>query len=117
MVWIGNGDGSECENENKYIGDISHETDYAYLVLHGKLSVIDEKRRLPKGMQELTMKKILRHFEKNAFARSAEEITKSTGLSLATVQRYLRYLAESDLVKKELTYGSQGRPEHKYSKV
>lgn len=86
-------------------------------VLHGDISLSQEERKLPKGMQELTMKKVQACFEKNPYARSAEEITKTTGLSLATVQRYLRYLADNDLIKKELTYGSQGRPEHKYSKV
>ena len=78
---------------------------------------LEETRKLPKGMQEITMSKILSCFEQDPYARSAEELAKSTGLSLATVQRYLRYLAESGLAKKELIYGSQGRPEHKYSKV
>ncbi|MBU2513147.1 response regulator [bacterium] len=86
-------------------------------LLHWSYTSQNESRRLPKGMQELTMKKILHCFDQNPYARSAEELAKSTGLSLATVQRYLRYLAESGKVKKELIYGSQGRPEHKYSKI
>ena len=86
-------------------------------LLHRSVASFGNSRKLPKGMQELTMKKVLHCFDNNPYARSAEEITKATGLSLATVQRYLRYLAESELIKKELTYGSQGRPEHKYSKT
>ncbi len=86
-------------------------------LLHWNAATFGNSRKLPKGMQELTMKKVLRCFDNNPYARSAEEITKATGLSVATVQRYLRYLAESDLIKKELTYGSQGRPEHKYTKT
>ncbi len=86
-------------------------------LLHRSAASFGNSRKLPKGMQELTMKKVLHCFDNNPYARSAEEITKATGLSLATVQRYLRYLAESELIKKELTYGSQGRPEHKYSKT
>lgn len=86
-------------------------------LLHRQLDIANEDRQLPKGMQELTMKRILKCFEQNPYARSAEELAKTTGLSLATVQRYLRYFAENNLVKKELTYGSQGRPEHKYTKA
>jgi response regulator of citrate/malate metabolism len=86
-------------------------------LLHWPAGSLSNSRRLPKGMQELTMKKILRCFDQNPYARSAEEIAKATGLSLATVQRYLRHLADNSLIKKELTYGSQGRPEHKYTKA
>lgn len=86
-------------------------------LLYWSTGSISGSRELPKGMQELTMNRILRCFGQNPYARSAEELAKSTGLSLATVQRYLRYLAQNGLVKKELIYGSQGRPEHKYSKV
>ena len=85
-------------------------------LLHWNPGVLGNSRKLPKGMQELTMKKVLRCFDNNPYSRSAEEISKATGLSLATVQRYLRYLAENEMIKKELTYGSQGRPEHKYTK-
>jgi response regulator of citrate/malate metabolism len=77
----------------------------------------DQSRALPKGLQEITLKRVLRYFEQNPFSRSAEEISKSTGLSPATAQRYLRYMASENMIKKELTYGSQGRPEHKYSRV
>lgn len=85
-------------------------------LLHGYQQSEDESRDLPKGMQEITLKRVMRCFDNNPYSRSAEEIAKSTGLSLATVQRYLRYMSMNDLLKKELTYGSQGRPEHKYSK-
>jgi two-component system, CitB family, response regulator len=85
-------------------------------LIHWKIIPPGESRKLPKGMQEITMERVMNCFDQNPFARGAEEITRSTGLSLATVQRYLRYLAEINLIKKELTYGSQGRPEHKYTK-
>jgi len=76
-----------------------------------------QSRSLPKGLQRITLEKILRCFDSNPFSQSAEEISKSTGLSPTTVQRYLRHLSSQDTIKKELTYGSQGRPEHKYSKI
>ncbi len=74
-------------------------------------------RKLPKGMQQITMDRIIKKFNENPFSQSAEELTKETGLSIATIQRYLRYLANEKIIKKELTYGTQGRPEHKYSKM
>lgn len=86
-------------------------------LVHWKIEQQGESRKLPKGMQEITMERVMSCFDQNPYARSAEEITRSTDLSLATVQRYLRYLVEINLIKKELTYGSQGRPEHKYTKV
>jgi response regulator of citrate/malate metabolism len=72
-------------------------------------------RKLPKGLQELTMKRVMNCFEQNPFSQSADEISKHTGLSAATIQRYLKHLNMIDVIKKELVYGSQGRPEHKYS--
>ena len=74
-----------------------------------------QNRKLPKGLQELTMKRVLNCFEQNPFSQSADEISKHTGLSAATVQRYLKHLNMIDMIKKDLVYGSQGRPEHKYS--
>ena len=68
-------------------------------------------------MQQITMDRIISKFNENPFSQSAEELTKETGLSIATIQRYLRYLAKEKIIKKELTYGTQGRPEHKYSKM
>ncbi|MBT4092061.1 MAG: response regulator [Deltaproteobacteria bacterium] len=75
----------------------------------------NDDRKLPKGLQELTLKRVLTCFEQNPFSQSADEISKHTGLSAATVQRYLKHLNMIDIIKKELVYGSQGRPEHKYS--
>ena len=75
----------------------------------------NDDRKLPKGLQELTLKRVLTCFEQNPFSHSADEISKHTGLSAATVQRYLKHLNMIDIIKKELVYGSQGRPEHKYS--
>lgn len=73
-------------------------------------------RKLPKGLQEITLNRVLKCFEKNPFSQSADDISKQTDLSPATVQRYLKHMNTMEMIKKELVYGSQGRPEHKYSK-
>ena len=83
---------------------------------HGPiLSNENSLRSLPKGLQQITLEKIIGVFMENPFAQSAEEIANLTGLSIATVQRYLRHLTNENELRKELTYGSKGRPEHKYS--
>lgn len=45
---------------------------------------------------------------------SAHEVAEATGVSRATAQRYLSYLARESLVRLELRYGAAGRPEHRY---
>jgi two-component system CitB family response regulator len=45
---------------------------------------------------------------------SAVEVAKRVGISRATAQRYLSSLAQADVVRLELNYGSTGRPEHRY---
>lgn len=82
----------------------------------GSVNTNGNSRKLPKGLQEPTLKRVLTCFEQNPFSQSADDISKQTGLSPATVQRYLKHLDTIDMIRKELVYGSQGRPEHKYSK-
>ncbi len=82
----------------------------------GGSSANGNSRKLPKGLQEPTLKRVLNCFEQNPFSQSADDISKQTGLSAATVQRYLKHLDMIEMIRKELVYGSQGRPEHKYSK-
>ena len=45
---------------------------------------------------------------------SAQEVVEITGISRATAQRYLSYLAREGVVRLELRYGTSGRPEHRY---
>ena len=45
---------------------------------------------------------------------SAQEVVELTGISRATAQRYLSYLAREGALRLELRYGTTGRPEHRY---
>lgn len=45
---------------------------------------------------------------------SAAEVAEAVGISRATAQRYLTFLARHGLVRLQLKYGSTGRPEHRY---
>jgi response regulator of citrate/malate metabolism len=46
---------------------------------------------------------------------SATEVAETVGISRATAQRYLSYLARHGVVRLQLRYGATGRPEHRYS--
>ncbi len=50
-------------------------------------------------------------------AISAAEIAELVGVSRATAQRYLSYLAQHGIVRLQLRYGVTGRPEHRYAPV
>jgi response regulator of citrate/malate metabolism len=45
---------------------------------------------------------------------SAAEVAERVGISRATAQRYLSYLARHGVVKLHLRYGTAGRPENRY---
>jgi response regulator of citrate/malate metabolism len=45
---------------------------------------------------------------------SAVEVAAAVGISRATAQRYLRYLADHGVLRLQLRYGATGRPEHRY---
>ena len=47
---------------------------------------------------------------------SAADVAARVGVSRATAQRYLAALAADGLVTMKLSYGTTGRPEHRYSR-
>jgi two-component system CitB family response regulator len=77
-------------------------------------SPIDTKKRLPKGIDAITLENI-----QNLMLRSgsltAEEVGQEIGASRTTARRYLEYLVSENQVKADVAYGSVGRPERRYS--
>ncbi len=72
---------------------------------------------LPKGVDPLTLQKVLAVFKQpHPQGLSAEVIGKTIGTSRTTARRYLEYLASTGQLDAELVYGSVGRPERKYFK-
>jgi two-component system CitB family response regulator len=72
---------------------------------------------LPKGLNRPTLALILRNFHEQVEPASAQELADRSGLSRATVRRYLEYLEGKGLATLELRYGAAGRPEHRYRLV
>ncbi|MET8956610.1 response regulator [Streptomyces sp. NPDC004393] len=71
--------------------------------------------RIPaKGHSAPTLTAIHQALRTARTALSAAEAADATGVSRATAQRYLSYLAKEGTVRLELRYGTNGRPEHRY---
>jgi two-component system CitB family response regulator len=69
---------------------------------------------LPKGRSSPTAERIVGVLRDSGDTLSAVDVAERVGISRATAQRYLSSLAQAELVRLELNYGSTGRPEHRY---
>ena len=76
-----------------------------------------EPIRLPKGVDALTLDKIRQLFEQSAVALNAEQAGESIGASRTTARRYLEYLVSNGELNAEVSYGSVGRPERRYTRT
>ena len=73
--------------------------------------------RLPKGVDQLTLNKVRQAFIEHPTRHfSAEEMGDIIGASRTTARRYLEYLTSTEEAKAEVSYGTVGRPERRYSK-
>lgn len=73
-----------------------------------------EEKKLPKGLQELTLKQVYLFLLNHKGSLSAEEVAAGVGLARVTARRYLEYLKRTGKVSLELQYGSIGRPVNRY---
>jgi response regulator of citrate/malate metabolism len=69
---------------------------------------------LPKGRSSPTAERIVAVLRESGDSLSAVDVAERVGVSRATAQRYLSSLAQAEVVRLELNYGSTGRPEHRY---
>ncbi|WP_245570804.1 response regulator [Carboxydothermus ferrireducens] len=69
---------------------------------------------LPKGLNDITLKKILSLLEETREPLAAAEVAKKAGISRVTARRYLEYLEREGVAGKEIRYGSIGRPVNYY---
>jgi len=66
---------------------------------------------LPKGMSDQTLNAIVAALREQAEGMSAAATATATGVARVTARRYLEYLADNGLAKREPHYGQVGRPE------
>ncbi|MFD9126850.1 response regulator [Kitasatospora sp. NPDC059571] len=67
-----------------------------------------------KGHSAPTLALVLAAVRAKGCDMSAAQVAEQTGISRATAQRYLSYLAKEGRIRLELRYGTTGRPEHRY---
>lgn len=73
-----------------------------------------EKSYLPKGIDRLTLEKVMEVIGKVEVGLTAESVAKEIGVSRTTARRYLEHLVSIEKIEADLTYGTVGRPERVY---
>jgi len=69
---------------------------------------------LPKNLNHATLEHVKAVLGYGNRGLTAEEVAERTGIARVTARRYLEYLEKTGLVKKDIQYGSVGRPVHRY---
>jgi two-component system, CitB family, response regulator len=73
-----------------------------------------EKQYLPKGIDPLTLEKVLEVLKQEGRGLTAELVAKEIGVSRTTARRYLEHLVAEEKIEADLSYGTVGRPERVY---
>ncbi|PLX84557.1 MAG: two-component system response regulator [Desulfuromonas sp.] len=86
-------------------------------LLHPAAAGSGDTSQAPKGIDPLTLKKVVKVFE-DAFAEGAgaEEVAERIGASRSTARRYLEFLVSTGCLRADVVYGTVGRPERRYSR-
>ncbi|WML39479.1 response regulator [Neobacillus sp. OS1-2] len=75
---------------------------------------VNEKSYLPKGIDPLTLDKVLEVLAKGVRGLTAELVAHEIGISRTTARRYLEHLVAEEKLAADLAYGTVGRPERVY---
>lgn len=76
----------------------------------------DVRTELPKGLNDITLKKIVDFLQQQTVSVSAEEVAEGVGIARVTARRYLEYLEKERKVQLDVQYGGIGRPVNRYIK-
>ncbi|MFE4704413.1 response regulator [Peribacillus simplex] len=93
--------------------------DFVDLILKkgSAVSETNDGPALPKGVDEITLAKVIEVLKASDIGLSAEQVSGQIGASRTTARRYLEYLISVKKCKAEVVYGVVGRPERRYYKV
>ncbi|GMB08746.1 two-component system response regulator DctR [Thermolongibacillus altinsuensis] len=75
---------------------------------------IETRNKLPKGLNDITLQKIVHYLQEQTEPVSAEEVAEGVGLARVTARRYLEYLEKIQKVEIDIQYGGVGRPINRY---
>lgn len=73
-----------------------------------------QRRTLPKGLSEVTMREVVRGLRESDTPVSASTLADQLGLSRVSVRRYLDHLVRLGRAGVQHQYGEVGRPQHRY---
>jgi two-component system, CitB family, response regulator len=76
-----------------------------------------DKSYLPKGIDPLTLEKVMEVIGKGEAGLTADSVAKEIGVSRTTARRYLEHLVSIEKIEADLTYGTVGRPERVYISI
>ncbi|WHX41247.1 response regulator [Mesobacillus sp. AQ2] len=77
----------------------------------------NDKSYLPKGIDPLTLEKVMEVIGKGGSGLTAESVANEIGVSRTTARRYLEHLVSIEKIEADLTYGTVGRPERVYMSI
>ncbi|WLR53295.1 response regulator [Bacillus tianshenii] len=104
------------ENYNQYRRTLHTNTKISQAeldsLLHNK--TYENRETLPKGLNAVTLNKIVLYLSNIDYAVSAEEVAEGVGLARVTARRYLEYLEKVGKVQITIQYGGVGRPVNRY---
>ncbi|QBP42218.1 response regulator [Paenisporosarcina antarctica] len=69
---------------------------------------------MPKGIDPITMEKVIIQLRQQTNGITAEKLGIGSGVSRSTARRYLEFLVSESQARAELIYGTIGRPERRY---
>jgi two-component system, CitB family, response regulator len=100
----------ELRNENPYV--TQYQVDK---ILRKEIdSSESDKPYFPKGIDPLTLEKVLDVLSRTSVGLTAENVGKEIGVSRTTARRYLEHLISDEKIEADLSYGTVGRPERVY---
>lgn len=103
------------ESRQQCLSDANEVTQSMVDTLFGSKEQPKAPVRLPKGVDQLTLKKIMDAFNEHKNTPfTAQQMGDLVGVSRSTARRYLEYLLEAEKVSADQSYGSIGRPERCY---
>lgn len=76
--------------------------------------LLTDKSQLPKGIDPLTLVKVLEVLKTASVGVTAEFVAQEMGVSRTTARRYLEHLVSGEKIDADLAYGTVGRPERVY---
>ncbi|MBB5326312.1 two-component system response regulator DctR [Anoxybacillus tepidamans] len=75
---------------------------------------VETRPELPKGLNDITLQKVIHYLQQQTKPVSAEEVAEGIGIARVTARRYLEYLEKQQKVQINIQYGGIGRPVNRY---